>query len=199
MSIHINILFIHSSADEHLGYFYLLSPANNTSITWVYKYLFVSLLSILLGITQKQNYYIGLYGDSKFWRNCHSVCYRKLCHFTFPSIVLKSFNFFICSSTLVIFHFSDHRLQLSTKELVPLTCGGKTLKSPLDSKEVKPVHSKGTQPWGFTGRTDAEAEARKLWPSDARSWFIGKDFHAGKDWRKEETGMTEDEMVGWHH
>ena len=75
---------------------------------------------------------------------------------------------------------------------------GKTLESPLDSKEIKPVHPKGTQPWVFTGRTDAEAEAPILWPSDARSWFIGKDSDAGKDWRTEETAMTEDEMVGWH-
>ena len=74
---------------------------------------------------------------------------------------------------------------------------GKTLESPLDSKEIKPVHPKGNQPWIFIGRTDAEAPI--LWPSDARSWFIGKDSDAGKDWRTEETAMTEDEMVGWHH
>ena len=74
----------------------------------------------------------------------------------------------------------------------------KTLKSPLDSNKIKPVHPKGNQPWTFIGRTDAEAEAPILWPSDAKNWLIGKDSDAGKDWRQEK-GMTEDEMVGWHH
>ena len=75
----------------------------------------------------------------------------------------------------------------------------KTLKSPLDSKEIKPVNTKGNQPWIFTGRTDAEAEAPILWPPDAKSWLIGKDLNAGKDWRQEDNRMKEDEMVGWHH
>ena len=75
----------------------------------------------------------------------------------------------------------------------------KTLQSPLDSKEIKPINSKGNQSWLFTGRTDAEAEAPVLWPPDAKNWLIGKDSDAGKDWRWEEKGMTEDEMVGWHH
>ena len=75
----------------------------------------------------------------------------------------------------------------------------KTLDSPLDSKEIQPVHSKGNQPGMFTERTDAEAEAPILWPPDVKSWLIGKDPDAGKDWRQEEKGTTEDEMVGWHH
>ena len=75
----------------------------------------------------------------------------------------------------------------------------KTLESPLDCKKVQPVHPKGDQSWVFTGRTDAEAETPILWPPDAKSWLIGKDPDAGKDWRQEERGMTEDEMVGWHH
>ena len=75
----------------------------------------------------------------------------------------------------------------------------KTLESPWDSKEIQPVHSKGNQSWIFIGRTDAEAEAPILWPPDAKSWLTGKDPDAGKDWRQEEKGMTEDEMVGWHH
>ena len=69
----------------------------------------------------------------------------------------------------------------------------------LDSKEIKPVHPKGNQPWIFIGRTDAEAEAPILWPHDAKNWPTGKDPDAGKDWRREEKGVTEDEMVGWHH
>ena len=75
----------------------------------------------------------------------------------------------------------------------------KTLESPLDSKEIQPVHPKGNQSWIFIGRTDAEAEAPILWPPDERNWLIGKDPDAGNDWRWEEKVMTEDEMVGWHH
>ena len=73
----------------------------------------------------------------------------------------------------------------------------KTLESRLDSKEIKPVNSKGNQPWIFIGRTDVEVPIH--WPPDAKSWLIWKDLDAGKDWRREEKGMTEDEMVGWHH
>ena len=75
----------------------------------------------------------------------------------------------------------------------------KTLESPLDCKEIQPVHPKGDQSWIFIWRTDAEAEALILWPPDVKSWFTGKDPDAGKDWRQEEKGGTEDEMVGWHH
>ena len=75
----------------------------------------------------------------------------------------------------------------------------KTLESPLNCKEIQPVHSKGDQSWLFTGRTDAEAETPVLWPPHAKSWLIGKDPDAGKDWGQEEKGMTENEMVGWHH
>ena len=75
----------------------------------------------------------------------------------------------------------------------------KTLESPLDCKEIQPVRPKGDQSWVFIGRTDAEAETPILWPPDAKNWLIGKDPDAGKDWRKEEKGTTEGEMVGWHH
>ena len=74
----------------------------------------------------------------------------------------------------------------------------KTLESPLDCKENQPVHPKGDQFWVFIGRTDAEAETPILWPPDAKSWLIGKDPDAGKDWRWEK-GTTEDEMARWHH
>ena len=75
----------------------------------------------------------------------------------------------------------------------------KTLESPLDCKRIQPVHPKGNQTWIFTGRADAEAEALKLWPPDAKSGLIRKDSDAGKDWRQEEKGMTKEEMVGRHH
>ena len=74
----------------------------------------------------------------------------------------------------------------------------KTLESPLDCKEIQPVHPKGDQSWIFIGRTDAEAETPILWPPDGKNWPIGKDPDAGKDWGQEEKGMTEVEMVGWH-
>ena len=75
----------------------------------------------------------------------------------------------------------------------------KTLESPLDHKEIQPVHPKGDQSWVFIGRTNAEAETPILWPPHAKSWLIGKGPDAGKDWGQEEKGMTEDEMAGWHH
>ena len=75
----------------------------------------------------------------------------------------------------------------------------KTLESPLDCKEVQPVHSQGDQSWVFIGRTDAKAETPTLCPPDGKNWLIWKDLEAGKDWRQEKKGTTEDEMVGWNH
>ena len=75
----------------------------------------------------------------------------------------------------------------------------KTLESPLDCKEIQPVHSEGDQPWASFGRTDAEAETPVLWPPHAKSWLIGKNSDAGRDWGQEENGAIEDEMAGWHH
>ena len=75
----------------------------------------------------------------------------------------------------------------------------KTLESPLDCKEIQPVHPKGDQSWVFIGRTDAEAETPILWPPHAKSWLTGKDPDAGRGWGQEEKGTTEDEMAGWHH
>ena len=73
----------------------------------------------------------------------------------------------------------------------------KTLESTLDSKEIQPVNPKGNEPWTFIGRTDAKAETPTLWPPDAKNQLIGKDTEAGKDWRQEEKGTTEDEIDGW--
>ena len=75
----------------------------------------------------------------------------------------------------------------------------KTLESPLDCKKIKPVNPQGNQSWIFIGRTDAEAEAPILWSPDVKNWLTGKDPDAGKDWRWEEKGTTEDAIVGWHH
>ena len=75
----------------------------------------------------------------------------------------------------------------------------KTLESPLDCKEIQPVHSKGDQSWVFIGRTDAKAETPILWKPHPKSWLTGKDPDTGRDWGQEEKGTTEDEMTGWHH
>ena len=75
----------------------------------------------------------------------------------------------------------------------------KTLESPLDCKDIQPVHSEGDQSWDFFGRNDVKAETPVLWPPDAKNWLMGKDHDAGKDWRQEEKGTTEDEMARWHH
>ena len=75
----------------------------------------------------------------------------------------------------------------------------KTLESPLDCKEIQPVHSKGDQSWVFFAMTDAKAQTLVLWPSQVKSWVSGKDSDAGRDWGQEEKGTTEDEMAGWHH
>ena len=80
-----------------------------------------------------------------------------------------------------------------------LWCWRKTLESSLDCKEIKPVNPKGNQSWIIIGRTDAKAETPLLWLPDAKNWLIGKDPDAGEDWRQEEKGMREDEIVGWHH
>ena len=85
-------------------------------------------------------------------------------------------------------------------ELMLLNCGvGEDSWESLDWKEIKPVNPKGNQSWIFIGRTDAEAETPILWPPDMKNWLVGKDPDAGKDWRQEEKGTTEDEMVRWHH
>ena len=90
--------------------------------------------------------------------------------------------------------------KLSTEELMLLNCGaGKDSWESLDCKEIQPVHSKGDQTWVFFGRNDAKVETPVLWPPHAKSWLIGKDTDAGRDWGQEEKGTTEDEMTGWHH
>ena len=90
--------------------------------------------------------------------------------------------------------------KLSTEKLMILNCGaGEDSESPLDCKEIQPVHPKGGQSWILIGRTDAEAETPKLWPLDVKDRLIWKDPDVGKDWRWEEKGTTEDETVGWHH
>ena len=107
--------------------------------------------------------------------------------------------FFFFSSSHVWMWELDHKESWAPKNWCFWTVVlEKTLESPLDCKEIKPVNPKRNQSWIFIGETDGEAEAPNLWPLD-KNWLIGKDPDAGKDWRQEEKGMTEDEMVGWHH
>ena len=89
--------------------------------------------------------------------------------------------------------------KLSTEELMLLNCAVEVSGQSLDCKKIQPVHPKGDKSWILIERTDAEAETPILWPPDVKSLLIGKDPDAGKDWWQEEKGMTEDEMVGWHH
>ena len=109
---------------------------------------------------------------------------------------IQSYGF---SSSHVLICELDHKECWATKNWCFWTVVlEKTLESPLDCKEIKTVYPKGNQSWIFIGRTDAEVEAPVLWPPDAKAWLIGKDPYAGEDWRQEEKGTTEDEMVGWH-
>ena len=121
----------------------------------------------------------------------------------------RVFTFYIfLLNCKVLFKFLSH-FCLSGRRLCHLKRGKnwcfwtvvleKTLESPLDYKEIQPVHPKGDQSWVFFGRTDAKAGTPILWLPHAKSWLIGKDSDAGKDWGQEEKGMTEDEMAGWHH
>ena len=90
--------------------------------------------------------------------------------------------------------------KLSTEKWMFLNYGvGENSWSPLDCKQIQPVHPKEDQSWVCIGRTDAEAESPILWPPDVKSWLIGKDPDAWRDWGQEEKGMTDDEMAGWHH
>ena len=95
--------------------------------------------------------------------------------------------------------WTKNPIRIQIKVLIDVCLRMMTLQGPLDSKETTPVSPKGNQPWIFTGRTVAETEAPILWPPDAKSWLIGKDPDAEKDWGQEERRVTEDEMVGWHH
>ena len=118
---------------------------------------------------------------------------------TLPTKVrlVKSYGF---SSSRVWMWELDHQESWAPKKRCFWTVVvEETLESPLDCKEIQPVHPKGDQSWVFTGRTGAEAETPILWPPHAKSWLIGKDSDAGRDWGQEEKGMTEDEMAGWHH
>ena len=131
-----------------------------------------------------------------------------LWHFTFLPAICAGSSLSTPSATLVIIYrfYYCHPSWVKWYYIVVFICISlmdnvleKTLESPLDYKEIQPVHPKGDLSWVFIGRTDVEAETPILWPPDAKSWLIWKDPDAGNDWEQEENGTTEDEMIGWHH
>ena len=125
-----------------------------------------------------------------------SLRFSRQEHFADKGPISQSYDF---SSSHVWMWELDHKEGWALKNWCFWTVVlEKTLHSPLDSKEIKLVNHKGNEPWIFIGRTDAEAEAPILWPPDVKSWLIGKDLDAGKDWEQKEKRATEDEMVGWH-
>ena len=118
-------------------------------------------------------------------------------YFADKSLYRKNYGF---SSSHAWMWYLDHKEGWAPKNACFWTVVlEKTLESPLDCKEIQPVHPKGNYTWMFIGRTDVEAETPIFWPPDAKSWLTGKDPDAGEDWGQEEKGMTEDEMVGWHY
>ena len=117
-------------------------------------------------------------------------------HFAYKGLFRQSYGF---SGNRVWMWELDHKEGWAPKNWFQIMMLEKTLESPLDCKEIKSVNPKGNQLWIFIWRTDAEAEVPILWPPDVKNWLIRKDPDAGKDWGQEEKGMTEDEMVGWHH
>ena len=136
----------------------------------------------------------------KYETFCLSVTYiLKSRDFTLPSKVHQVKALFFSSSHVWMWEL-DYKESWMLKNWCFWTVVlEKTLESPLDSREIQPVHPKGNQSWILIGRTDAEAETAILWLPDVKNWLIWKDPNAGKDWRWEEKGTTEDEMVGWHH
>ena len=129
--------------------------------------------------------------------NLDSILKKQRYYFTDKGPCSQSYGF---SSRCVWMWELDHKEIWAPKNWCFWTVVlEKTLETSLDCKEIQPVHPKGNQSWIFIGRTDAEPEAPILWPPDVKNWVIGKHPDAGKDWRQEEKGTTEDEMVGWHH
>ena len=118
-------------------------------------------------------------------------------HFTHKGLHSQSYGF--SSSHVWIWYLDYNERWVQNNWCFWIVVLNKTLESPLDCKEIQPVHSERDQSWDFFGRNDAKAETPVLWPPHVKSWLTGKDPDAGKDCRQEEKGMTEDEMVGWHH
>ena len=134
--------------------------------------------------------------ERKLWQTRQHIKKQRH-HFADKGPYSQSYGF---SSSHVQMWELDHREGWAPKNwCLRIVLLEKTLESPLDCKEIKPVSPEGSQPWIFIGRTDADSEAPVLWPPDAKNWLIWKDPDAGKNWRQEEKRATKNEMVGWHH
>ena len=169
------------------------------SLHWSLRKAFLSLLAILWNSAFKWVYF--LFSPLPFTPLLFSAVYKDssdnhfaFLHFFFLGMVLIPAS---CTISQTSIRSSSDTLSVA-KELVLLNCGiGEDSWVPWTART--PVHPKGNQSWMFIGRTDAEAETPILWPPDAKNQLIGKDPDAGKDWRQEGKGTTEDEMAGWHH
>ena len=129
---------------------------------------------------------------------CYSEAFQRSTEFWIPSLSIFSLRPFWGEERFEMWEL-NHKESWEPKNWCFWTVVlEKTLASPLDCREIQPVHPKGNQSWIPIGRTDAEAEIPILWPPDVKNWLIGKDPNAGKDWRQEK-GTTENEMVGWYH
>ena len=134
---------------------------------------------------------------SKAMTNLDTIIKKQRHYFADKGLSSQSYDFFSSHEWM---WESDHKKNWVLKNWCFWTVElEKTLKNPLDCKEIKAVNPKGNQSWIFMGRTDAEAETPIFWPPDAKNWLIRKDPDAGKDWRQVEKGMTEDEIFGWYH
>ena len=140
-----------------------------------------------------------LFLGRKAMTNLDSILKSQIIEHYFANKGLSSHSYGFSSSHVWMWEL-DHKENWAPKNWCFWTVVlEKTLESPLDCKEIKPVNLKGNQSWIFTGRPDAEAETPILWPPDGKNWLTGKDPDAGKDWRQKEKGTIEDEMVGCHH
>ena len=159
-----------------------------TLLSWAPK----SLQKVTAAMKLKYSCSLG----KKSYERCRQCIKKQRHYFTNKGLYSQSYGF---PSSHVWMLELDHKEAWVLKNwCFELWCVEKTLESPLDFKEIQPVHPEGNQFWIFIRRIDAEAETPILWPPDAKNWISGKDPNAGKDWRWEEKGMTEDEMVGWH-
>ena len=150
-------------------------------------------------------------GDSKITANLKDACslrakaminldsiFKKQRHY-FANKGLSSQNYVFSSNHLLMWELDYKKSWALRNWCFSTVVAEKTLEGPLDTKEIQPVHPTGNQCWIVTGRIDAEAETPTLWPPNVKNWLIGKGPDAGKDWKWKEKGITEDEMVGWHH
>ena len=135
--------------------------------------------------------------EEKLWPTCRQHIIKQRHHLANKGPSSQSYGF---SSSHVWMWELDYKESWAPKNWCFWTVVlEKALGSPLDSKEIQPVHPKGNQSWILISRTDAEGKTPLLWPPAVKTWLIWKDSDAGKDWKREEKGMTEDEMVWWHH